>query len=166
MVKRLDPQRKEELIFDIRMGRLGTMELARKFNLSPGTITGYKQRLAKNDDKEAANPRLTPSGDIEIPPGLSPKEWLERVRDCPEAPWDARKAAGVSLYRNETSVKDDTWSPASDPEGWAHDLFLLVLGQSAEVSKAVLHKLQESLAPKSATPAQSMPPEPIQSEPR
>ncbi len=144
-MKKLDPQRKEELIFDIRMGRLGTMELSRKYHLSPSTISGYKQRLDKNDDKEAANPRLSPAGDIEIPAGLSPKEWLERVRDCPEAPWDARKAAGVSLYRNETDVRDDTWSPATDPDAWAHDLFLLVLGQSNTVAKAVLAKLQEAI---------------------
>ncbi len=145
MVKRLDPQRKEELIFDIQMGRLGTMELARKFHLSPGTISGYKQRQSKLNEKEAANPRMSPSGDIEIPSGLTPKEWLERVRDCPDAPWDARKAAGVSLYRNETSVSDDTWSPATDPDLWAHDLFLLVLGQSPEVAQAVLEKLQSAL---------------------
>jgi hypothetical protein len=144
MTKRLDPQTREELKFDLRMGK-GTMGVARKFGLSPGTVTGYKQRIAKEDEKAANQPRLGPSGDIDMPAGLDPKEWLERVRDNPKAPWDARKAAGVQLYRNETTVKEDSWVPAEDPESWASDLTLLVLGQDEAVVRAVFNKLASAL---------------------
>ena len=143
-MKKLDPQRREELIFDIQIGTLGTMALARKFNLAASTISGYRARVEKNNEKELANPRMKPGGGIEIPPGLDPLEWMERVRDCAEAPWDARKSCGIAIYKSENTVSDDKWTPATDPDLWAQDLFLLVLGQSPEVTKAVLQKLIEA----------------------